>query len=219
MLTRLLLVCGIVSSVLYVAMNIFVPMQFPGYDQMDFTVSELSALGAPTRSLWVPLGVVYELLLAAFAWGLLRSAHGNRRLRMVGVLMLAYCAVNIYWPPMHLRGTEPTLTDTLHIVWAMFAIGFMLAMMGYGAAAFGRRFRIYTIATLIAYLSFGFLMSMEAPDIPKNLPTPYLGLWERILIGLFLAWIVVLALRVFRKPESKTNTAPSSTVDLSGAIE
>ncbi|HEY0745022.1 MAG TPA: DUF998 domain-containing protein [Chryseosolibacter sp.] len=211
MLTRLLLLCGIFSSLLYVAMNIFVPTQFPGYNQLDYTVSELSAIDAPTRSLWVPLGIVYELLMAAFAWGVIRSAQQNRRLRMVGFLMLGYSAVNVYWPPMHLRGVETTLSDTLHITWAFFAIAFMLSMMGYGATAFGKRFRIYTIATLIGYVIFGFLMSFEAPDIPKNLPTPYLGLWERIMIGLFLAWIVALALISLKRLKMVTeNTATVS---------
>jgi hypothetical protein len=199
MLTRLLLICGILSSILYVAMNIFIPLQFPGYSQMDYTISELTAIGAPTREIWVPFGILYVLLLAAFGWGILRSTDRNHRLRIVGILMIAYCAVNIYWPPMHSRGIETTLTDTLHIVWAFLSIGFMLTMMGYGAAAFGVRFRTYTVTTLVAYVIFGLLMSIEAPDIPKNLPTPYLGLWERIMIGLFLIWIAVLAVMLLNR--------------------
>ena len=48
MLRKGLLMCGILSSLLYVAMNIFVPMQFEGYSYTSQTVSELSAIGAPT---------------------------------------------------------------------------------------------------------------------------------------------------------------------------
>ena len=46
---KTLLVSGIVSSLLYVAMNIFVAMQWEGYSSASQTVSELSAIGAPTR--------------------------------------------------------------------------------------------------------------------------------------------------------------------------
>ena len=52
-LLRLLLVCGVVSSVLYVAMNGIIPLLFEGYNIASQTVSELSAIGAPTRPLWV----------------------------------------------------------------------------------------------------------------------------------------------------------------------
>jgi hypothetical protein len=48
---QLLLACGLLSSLLYVAMNVVVPMQWQGYSSAAQTVSELSAIGAPTRPL------------------------------------------------------------------------------------------------------------------------------------------------------------------------
>jgi hypothetical protein len=51
MARKALLVCGILSSLLYVVMNVFVPMQWQGYSSASQTVSELSAIGAPTRPL------------------------------------------------------------------------------------------------------------------------------------------------------------------------
>ena len=52
MARKLLLVCGILSSLLYAAMNVFVRMLWEGYSYASQTVSELSAIGAPTRRLW-----------------------------------------------------------------------------------------------------------------------------------------------------------------------
>src|SRR5688500_18914962 len=112
-----LLACGILSSLLYVLMNIFVPLQFDGYSYSTHTVSELSAIDAPTRELWVGLAYIYTLLFAAFSVGVWKSRGGNRFLRVVAVLMIVYSMVSFTWPPMHLRGYEPTLTDTLHIAW------------------------------------------------------------------------------------------------------
>ena len=77
---RFLLICGILSSLLYIAINIFVPLQFEGYSSASQTVSELSAIGAPTRALWLPLGLVYTLLFTAFGFGVRMSARQNRRL-------------------------------------------------------------------------------------------------------------------------------------------
>lgn len=200
---KILLVCGILSSLYYVALNVFVPMGFEGYSYTAHTVSELSAIGAPTRQVWVPLASLWVLLFAAFGWGVWRSAAGNRPLRIVGGLILAYCAVNLYWPPMHLREAlaagEGTLTDTLHLVWAGVAVLFMMLMMGFGAAALGKRFRLYTIASMALHVLFGVLTSLEAPNVETNGPTPWIGVWERINIGIFLLWVGVLAVGLLRK--------------------
>jgi hypothetical protein len=60
------LACGILSSLLYVAMNIIAAMLYEGYSSTSQTVSELSAIGAPTRPLWLLLGIPYTLLATAF---------------------------------------------------------------------------------------------------------------------------------------------------------
>jgi hypothetical protein len=62
---KVFLVCGILSSLLYVAMNVFVPMRLEGYNSASQTISELSAIGVPTRPLWIPLGIAYTVLLIA----------------------------------------------------------------------------------------------------------------------------------------------------------
>ena len=103
LLVRISLLCGIASSLLYVAMNAFVPMLWEGYSSASQTVSELSAIGAPTRSTWVPLGIVYSLLAAAFGWGVLQSAGQIRTLRVVGWLIVANALLGLAWPPMHQR--------------------------------------------------------------------------------------------------------------------
>lgn len=199
LLRKILFTCGILSSLYYVGLNILVPIGFDGYSYASYTVSELSAIDSPTRQIWVLLAPVYTLLFAAFGWGVWQSAGENRNVRVVGALIVVYCAINTYWPPMHLRGNEPTLTDTLHIIWAMIAVLFMMTMMGFGAAAFDKRFRIYTIASMALHVIFGFLTTLEAPNIPRNLPTPFIGVWERINIGVFMLWVIVLAVGLWRK--------------------
>lgn len=196
---KVLLSCGIFSSIWYVAINIIVPALYDGYSISSLTVSELSAIGAPTRILWVLLVTPYPLLLAAFGWGVLQSAGGKRSLKIVGSLVIAYCVFNFYWPPMHQRGLEPSLTDSLHIAWAGVTVLFMIAMMAFGAVANGIRFRIYTIVSIALHFIFGVLTSLEAPQIPTNGPTPFIGVWERINIAVFMVWIVVLAVMLRTK--------------------
>lgn len=196
---KILFICGIASSLLYIAMNIIIPMLYEGYSSASQTVSELSAIGAPTRTVWVLSGIVYTLLVTAFGWGILQSAGRNRPLRIVGALMLVHGIIDIAWPfaPMHQReaiaaGAE-TLSDTMHIVMSVITVLLMMLMIAFGAAAFGKKFRFYSIATLVVLIAFGVLTGLESPGIAKNLPTPWIGVWERINIGAFMLWIIMLA--------------------------
>ncbi len=201
---KALLLGGILSSLLYVAINIFVPTQYPGYSPASQTVSELSAIGAPTRTLWMVLCTPYTLLIIAFAWGVQKSAGGNRPLRIAGRLLIAYGALGILWPfaPMHLRETLAagggTFSDTMHIALGVITEIIYLLALGFAAAALGKQFRLYSIATFMILLVFGVLTFLDAPDIAINQPTPLVGVWERINIGVFLLWVVVLAIVLLR---------------------
>jgi hypothetical protein len=184
-------------------MLVVVPMQDAGYSSASQTVSELSAIDAPTRSLWVSLGLVWGVLYAAFGWGVWKAAGENRRLRVAGGLIAAAAVFGLFWPPMHQREVLAagggTLTDTLHIAWTAVNGVLTLLAMGFGAAALGMRFRLYSITTMVILLAAGLLTSRDAPGVSANLPTPWIGVWERINIGVWLLWVVVLAVASCRR--------------------
>jgi hypothetical protein len=134
---RSLLASGILASVLYVAMTLFVGRLWEGYSIVSGVPSELSAIGAPTRPLWMWLGGVYTILMVAFGWIVWKSAPPSHALRVVGALLIAHTVFGQFWPPMHQRAVLAagggTLTDTLHLVWAavtgvffMFIVGLIL---------------------------------------------------------------------------------------------
>jgi len=196
--TDLLLWCGIFSSLFYVAMNVIVPLQWPGYDPAAQVVSELSAIGAPTRPLWVALGMVWGVLVAAFGIGVWLRAEDDRSLRVASAALIISSIIGFYWPPMHMRGAAPTLTDTLHIVWTVPTLLLMLVTITFGAAAFGRRFRRFSLGTVATFMVFGILTFRDAPGIAANLPTPWIGIWERINIGAYMVWVIVFAIALLR---------------------
>lgn len=211
---NVLLLCGIFASLLYVAMNVFIPLQWQGYRFASRVISELSAIDAPTRPLWVPLGIVYALLMMAFGYGIWVSALRNRPLRVAGALILVYSTIGLFWPPMHQREVVAagggTLTDTLHIVWSAAWVAFMLAAIAFAAAGLGKRFRLYSIATLVVLLAFGVLTGLDAPKLSTNLPTPLIGVWERIQIGVVVLWDIVLAIALLRMKATATPAARTS---------
>lgn len=201
--TRALLYCGILSSVWYAAINVFVPLAWPEYSVVDLTVSELSAIGAPTRSLWVVVAMPYTVLFAAFGLGVLRSADENRPLRVVGWLVIFYGAFNFYWPPMHSREVlaagGASLNDTLHLTWAGVTVLLFMLIFAFGAASQGKGFRIFTVVSAMVLLTFGMLTALAAPNVEANLPSPFAGIYERINVGVFLLWVVVLAVVLLRQ--------------------
>lgn len=199
---RGLLSCGIVASVLYVAMTLFVGWLWEGYSIASNVPSELSAIGAPTRTLWIVLGALYGVLMTAFGWIVWTSAPPNRALRAVGALLMAHTIFGQFWPPMHQRAVLAagggTLTDTLHLVWAAVTGVFFMLIVGFGAAALGKRFRLYSIVTMAIVLACGAVTGTYAADVQADLPTPWVGVWERISIATFMAWIAVLAVALLR---------------------
>jgi hypothetical protein len=194
-------------------MNVFIPLLWPEYRSTSQTVSELSAIGAPTRPLWVAASFGYSALYAAFGAGIWMAAEQKRPLRVVAVAIVASALLGFAWPPMHLRPAlasgGATLTDTLHIVWTIAWGMLSLVAMGFGAAALGKRFRIFTAAAVSLLLTFGALTSVQGPRISHDLPTPWIGVWERLNIACYYGWLVVFAVALLEtRPD--TTVAPSA---------
>lgn len=206
---EVLLACGIAAFVLYAAMDLVSGLSWPGYSFASQAISELSALGAPTRPLWVALGYVFTLLSLAFAAGVLRSAGANGPLRIAGALLLANALIGLAWPffPMHLRADPKTYTDVGHIVISALTVPLFLATVGFGAAALGKRFRAYSIATLAVLLVCGALTFIEAPRLGAGLPTPWLGIAERVNVHGYMLWMAVLAVALLRSPNRPPTAA------------
>jgi len=207
---KILLLCGIGSSVLFALM--IWTIRYEGYSLMSQVPSELTAIGAPTRALWAPLGWIYTLLVTAFGVGLWQSAGRNRAVRVVGGLILAHASLGLFWPfaAMHQREVLAagggTFSDTLHLALGGATVLLMFLAIGFGTTAFGRRFRLYSLATIVVLLAFGALTFTEAPKLQANLPTPWIGLWERINISVFLLWVAVLAIRMWRPVTAQAET-------------
>lgn len=202
---KALLACGVAAFALYVGMDTIAALRYDGYRYADQTISELSAINAPTRSFWVPLGFVYSGLMLAFGVGVWASAGQKRSLRAIG-LMATVVGLSgfVGWPfaPMHQRevlaaGGE-TWADTMHLVLGGVSSLLFVLSIAIGATAFGKRFRLYSIATLLIVLVAGTLTGLDAPKVAANEPTPWLGIFERIAVFSPMLWYAVLAIGLLR---------------------
>src|SRR5687767_8544534 len=79
-----LLVCGILSSLLYVVTDILGGLRYDGYNFSSQAISELMAVGSPSEAFVDPLFVMYGVLAVAFGVGVIREGAGARRLLIVG---------------------------------------------------------------------------------------------------------------------------------------
>jgi hypothetical protein len=215
---KLLLGCGFVAALLYIGMITLI--HYDGYNLISQVPSELTAIGAPTRALWAWLGWVYMALTLAFGWGVWKSAETNRPLRIVGVLLLVSGLLGFLWPfaPMHQREVLAagggTFGDTLHKILGIGTVLLFVLTVGFGAAAFGARFRLYSVATMVLALVFGMLTGIQSSRVGANLPTPYIGLFERISIAAYMIWLMALAIALLRREGTGSSAAGTSIASL-----
>ena len=211
-----LLVCGIVASPLYALATILGAMDFDGYSTTSQTVSELFAIGAPSKSLVDPLLITYSILWFAFGVGVWYSAGRQRALRVAAVGLIGKevtgLVVQLFFP-MHLRGFEGTSSDPAHGVLTFVGVLFFLTAIGFGSAALGKRFRLYSIGTLLICAVFGALTGLDIERMVANEPTPWMGVWERITIFAYLLWAVVFAIGLLRAPLQQPDNGPSRTME------
>jgi len=216
---KVLLACGVVYSVSYVALNDAVAATLShGYNRMDQAVSELSASGASTRPFLMAMLPFWTALMIAFGIGVWLAAERRHALRVTGGLLVAFGITGVLWLPFPMSSRQEMVrtgtggNDVGHIVLTVVTIALILLQIGFGAAAFGRRFRIYSVVTAAVVLVFGGLTGALSSRLSQGKPTPWMGLDERISIGAWLLWIAVLAIVLLRaEGRSSSKDEPSGT--------
>jgi hypothetical protein len=139
MARRVLLGCGILSSLLYVAANLLGARRWRGYSLTSQTVSELSAIGAPSRPLVIPLLCAHGALVVPFGLGVWESAGPKRGLRVTGALLVGLGASDLPAPlfPTHRREAlergERSRTDSMHII--VTSVNSLLILLAIGFAS------------------------------------------------------------------------------------
>ncbi len=188
---------GMIAPVIYIAGDILASARYEDYSYVDHTISELNAVGAPTRPLTIAVGLVVYALLIAFGAGIW-SAAADRRLRVSGAVLVGLGVLSLWAVPfasMRVRGAEQ---DPTHVMAGGVAVVLLVIAMAFAAAALGPRFRYYTIATILVMLGFGAWTAVDGPRVAEGLDTPWLGVKERISFYSYNLWFLLLALALLR---------------------
>lgn len=183
MTRKLFLVCGILASVVYIARDLAALLSYPGYDFASQIISELSALGVPSRGVAGAMEYAYAALMLAFSVGVWSSAGERRGLLATAALLGA-----------------ATMYGAVLPAWTAAWLFLTLAAMGFAAAELGRAFFWYTLGLAALSLIFGALTGLQGPNLAGNFPTPVIGITERVSIGALVLWVVMLALSLWAEP-------------------
>lgn len=166
-------ICGVLSLLSYLAMVIFSPLAYPGYDWMRMAVSELSAVGAPSRelaaqlnSLFGPCGIVSVMAVCVAVVG---CRTGKLRL---GV----YCFAAMEWLCMVGYSCFPWVSEADHLIF--------------------QNVMHLAITVLVVLLSIVSLVLIAVSARKENLRS--LGIWA----GICLAAMLVGAVSTNALPQS-----------------
>jgi hypothetical protein len=211
MVRKILLGCGIASSVLYVASDILISWWDPNYSYRDQSFSELLAPGSPTRPLvLVLLAIPYGVLVTAFGVGVWKAAGGRRTGRITGALLAGYAVIGavggvfLSAPTREtLEAGEETWRNNLHIPATAVMILCILLAMGFGSTLLGRRFRYFSYAMILAIVVFGVWAGIQIGQMEAGEPTPWLGIVERGNVYAIMLWVSVLAIGLLRAQKSE----------------
>jgi hypothetical protein len=216
MLRNVLLVCGILSSLLYAGMDVIGGTRWESYSWIAQEFSRLSAISAPSRPAILALSPIYTVLVVAFGLGVWWSGR-KRSLHFVGGALVVYGLVSLVWPqffPEDLSQPVSAFTNTMHIILTVVTVFSWMLILGFGATAFGKWFRLYSIVTILTILVFGgVLTGLQAPALAKGQPTPWIGLTERINIYSFMLWAVVLATALLQTTVVRSQVGPGERSD------
>lgn len=91
----------------------------------------------------------------------------------------------------------------MHAVFAGVQVVLTLRAIGFAAAGLGKRFRIYSIASVVLMLAAGTGTFFYAPRVAAQLATPGIGLLERVNVYGYLLWVGTLAAALRRCDRGK----------------
>lgn len=183
---KVLLVCGIVAPLLFVGTNLLGGVLWRGYSFTHQSISDLSAIGAPTRAVVVPLFIAVDLLLAGFGLGVWGLAGQNVALRIVAGLLVAYGVVGCAAEFFPYRLGEPPKPFNAGVILTAAGVIFLLLAILSGAAAYRNWFRFYSIGTLLVFAVLTVVGFAQAEA--------RVGLQERVLSFGCLLWVAMLAI-------------------------
>jgi hypothetical protein len=194
-----MLFCGIFASLFFVVSDVLGGLLWEGYSFTVQSISELSAIGAPTRPLVVPLNLFFNVLLILFGLGVWNASR-KRAMHVIAALLLGNAIINIavvLFFPMHLGEAVSAIHLSIMVTNVIFL---QMLTIVFGAVAFRNWFRFYSVGTLLAFIALTVIGLFVVPQIISG--PPQIGLQERVMEYGVLLWQAMLSAALLRAKTS-----------------
>ena len=212
-----LLMCGVASSVLYSATEILASLRWDGYDWTSRMVSDLLAVSAPTRSFIVGPMRAYKGRRLAFGIGVW-LCRTNRAQQVTAILLAVYAVAGVIGLLVFPLDYNTTGSGAvMHMVATFTLIVLMFSFIVTAAVGGTKAFRIYSAVTVLVIIGGAVLAGMQVPRIEAGLPTPGLGIFERLNIYAMLVWVTLFAITLWQDQTARQGNI--ATAEPRAAIE
>ncbi len=213
MSNKLLFLIGILGVSLFGVASFLGGFQFENYDPMSQYISETMAVGTPYGKAlrffgYIPSGV----LLTIFAFGAIKKFPKSNLTRMgfwgIGLFYgIATIVVGIFPCDKGCNKAliDPSISQIIHNLTGMLTYLFVpisILIIGIGLRNSKHYLRLSNMGILcglICMVFIGVLMS--------NPTSPYVGLFQRIIEGLFILWIIACAIYIKSHVNSENMTS------------
>jgi hypothetical membrane protein len=200
-------VLGLLAPLIYAMAVIIGGFMLPGYSHIYNTISELTASDAPKIPFIQILFTLYNLSLMLFGLGMYRylETPNRNRTRLAAFLLvcIGILGLGMYFYPQDPRNIAMTLNGKAHIILAGIAslltmIAIIQAGMGFKNSSRLGRLRLYS------YITFGLVFitgGLAGAGVANN--SPLGGLFERLTIGAFMQWVVVISVSILKMKQKQ----------------
>lgn len=195
---------GIAAPVFFALAVIILGAIKPEYSHVYHTMSELGETGAVTAQPAAIVFILTGLMITVFGYGVQMGLRRDDRRVWTGVLIMLYGLLDFVGSgvfPVEAGGTADTLVSTIHVYATLFG---ELAALGMPVWFYKDTVGLVEwekhrgFSKTVFYLSMplmGFLVYCVTGHTPGVMDTP-IGLAQRLLVGLFLFWILVSGIRL-----------------------
>lgn len=197
---RALLLCGILSAILRVATDIIAGKLWAEYNFASRSISDLTAVGSPTRSFVLPFEIISLVLSVLFAIGTWTLAKDNSLLRITAAMIFGsgvFSLIGTLFPVQLSQSLTTSANKTNTIIIGMSVLLLVLAM-GFGTAAYKDWFRIFSIKLFFAFLVEDIWATRGIKFSPGGERGPLVGVQERTMLWGYLLWVAIPALKLLR---------------------
>jgi len=206
---------GIAAPIVYLFTVVLGGILRPGYNHLHQAISELIETGAPNKALLDGCFLLYNALVLLAALGLMlllrQTPKQNRLLKAAMILLaltgLAGVMMSLAFPS-DVLGTAMTARGLGHIILAgeeslcsMAAI--LLTGLWFKKQTGMRSMAIYSFVSLAVVFCSGLYSAFSVNQ-------PFMGLFERITIGTFVLWILVVFTRFYSFDFKPLNAFPEN---------